>query len=182
MMNLNPAQHSRARHVRAVAGALAILCGTTGCARGAASASSGGPPGMPRPATVSAGRGTPGTAFTHWMGDVVRGDFAAACRDMGSPSACTSRSPKALAAFRALHGNFTADGIAPRAAITVAHVHVTGTRATIDGTNIHIAGTTLTSLMVKHSTGLKRGQLSISFELSRSHNAWYVTSMNLNVG
>jgi hypothetical protein len=35
--------------------------------------------------------------------------------------------------------------------------------------------------MVAHSTGVKPGQFSISFELSRISGAWYVTGLNMDI-
>jgi hypothetical protein len=85
------------------------------------------------------------------------------------------------ATFAALHSNFVTDGITPNTPISVPTAHVTGTNATVSGSDIHLSGTTLDSLMAAHSTGVKQGQLSIQFQLSRVDGRWYVTGMNMNV-
>jgi hypothetical protein len=85
------------------------------------------------------------------------------------------------ASFNALHGNFVIDGIKPSTAISIPAAHVTGTNATIAGRNIHLSGTTLRSIMAAHSTGIKPGQFTVVFTLSRIDGAWYVTNMNMNV-
>ena len=75
----------------------------------------------------------------------------------------------------------TTDGITPSSAIKVVSAPSAGTSQTVSGTEIQVSGTTLTDLMVAHSTGVKPGQLSISFTLSRLGGGWYVTDMNMNV-
>jgi hypothetical protein len=90
-------------------------------------------------------------------------------------------SAKGTSTFTALHTNFVTDGIRSGTPISVAAAHVAGTNATVNGSDIRVSGTTLESLMVAHSTGVKPGQLTIAFELSRIDGAWYVTNMNMNV-
>jgi hypothetical protein len=85
------------------------------------------------------------------------------------------------ATFDALHGNFVTDGITPGTPVSVPAAQVTGTTATVNGTDIHLSGTTLASLMAAHSTGVKPGQLAIQFRLSRLSGCWYVTGMTMNV-
>ncbi|MGF7233941.1 MAG: hypothetical protein ACQSGP_03130 [Frankia sp.] len=90
-------------------------------------------------------------------------------------------SAKATTTFTALHSNFVTDGIRPNTPISVAAPHVTGTSATVSGSDVHVAGTTLDSLIVAHSTGVKQGQLATAFTLSRIDGAWYVTDMNMTI-
>jgi hypothetical protein len=131
-------------------------------------------------------RGTPAEALADFIHQVAAGHRSASCQDMAAPTqssylaACMSAAAKN--SFNALHGNFVIDGIKPGTAIRVTGPHVTGTHATISASDIHVAGTTLLMLMVKHSTGIKPGQFSLSFGLSRVDGAWYVTTMNMNVG
>jgi hypothetical protein len=206
---VRPAAGSRA--IRGAAGVFAILSCATACAGGASTAASGQssspspaaslsqPPSAapatsvsPAPGTgATVDRSTAGAALTDWMRQVVRGDYAAACQDMGDTtstsaqpvpySAVTCSSSSAKTTLAALHGNFTTDGITPSSDIKVVSAPSTGTSETVSGTEIQVSGTTLTDLMVAHSTGVKPGQLSISFVLSRLSGAWYVTDMNMNV-
>ncbi len=184
---------SRIRALRPLAGALATLFCASACASGATSTASSGSS-RPTPSTAAAvNRSTPGAVLTHWLQQVVRGDYGRACQDMGgassstaapapySAAACASTSSGSASTLTHLHGNFTVDGITPRSPITVATAHVRGTSATVSGTDIHVSGTTLTSLIVAHSTGVKPGQFSISFKLSRISGAWYVTGMNMGI-
>jgi hypothetical protein len=96
-----------------------------------------------------------------------------------SASACLSGS--AHTTLTSLHGNFRIDGLTRSSVITVGPVRATGNKATVNGTGIHVDGSDLTALMLKHSTGLKPGQLALSFSLSRVHGSWYVAGMNLSV-
>jgi hypothetical protein len=116
---------------------------------------------------------------------VVHGSYGAACQDMGaaliSKNARVCMSSAGLNTLTHMHQNFTIDGLTPRSSITVTAARVKGTTATVDGTDIHVSGTTLTSLMVAHSTGVKPGQFSISFLLSRIRGGWYVTNMNMSL-
>jgi hypothetical protein len=181
---------SRIRALRPLAGALATLFCASACASGATSTASNGSS-TPAPGTAAVNRSTPGAVLTHWLQQVVRGDYGRACQDMRrassstaasapySAAACAARSSDSGSVLTHLHGNFTVDGITPRSSITVATAHVTGTSATVGGTDIYVSGTTLTSLIVAHSTGVKPGQFSISFKLSRIRGAWYVTGMNM---
>jgi hypothetical protein len=126
------------------------------------------------------------------MQQVVRGDYPAACLDMAggtsssasptpySTTTCTSKSAGAATTLTHLHDNFTIDGITPQSSITVANTQTGGTTATIDGKDVQVSGTTLTGLMIAHSTGVKPGQFTISFTLSRFSGAWYVTNLNMN--
>jgi hypothetical protein len=118
---------------------------------------------------------------------VAVGDRSAACQDMREPGLSAQRSAAACmsaagaATFTSLHGNFVADGITPTTPISVAVAQVSGASAMVSGSHVRVSGTTLDSLMATHSTGVKPGQLSIVFELSRIDGAWYVTGMNMNV-
>jgi hypothetical protein len=136
------------------------------------------------PTASAASRSTPGAALTNWIHHVAAGDRRGACDDMAARSsqmaACMSAA--GMATFTSLHGNFVADGIRSSTPIRVTGAHVTGPNATISSSEIRVAGTTLHTLMLKHSTGIKPGQFSLSFGLSRVGGAWYVTTMNMNVG
>jgi hypothetical protein len=135
-------------------------------------------------ATAAAGRGTPGAALASWIHQVAAGNRSASCRDMAAPgpssSMATCMSAKGTASFDALHSNFVIDGIKPSTPISVAAARVTGTKATISGSDVRVSGTAMDTLMAEHSTGIKPGQLTLSFDLSRVDGAWYVTGMNMN--
>lgn len=178
--------HSRKRlghrACQSLAGGLAILCCVSACASGAP------------PTGAAAGRSTPAGAFSQWLRHVVKGDYPAACQDMAGATSrtstatvpytardCTAKAATADLELTALHKNFADDGITPQTPITVSKTHVTGNSATISGSEIHVSGTTLASLMARHSTGVKPGQLTLSFQLLRRHSAWYVTNINMAV-
>jgi hypothetical protein len=137
--------------------------------------------------TAANGLSTPGAALVNWIHQVAAGNRSAYCQDtreqgltaQQSSAACMSATGKAT--FNDLHGNFAIDGIKPSTPISVSAAHVTGTNATVAGRDIHLSGTTLKSIMAAHSTGLKPGQLTIQFQLSRVDGAWYVTGVNMNV-
>jgi hypothetical protein len=136
--------------------------------------------------TAMASRSTPGAVLADWLHQVVAGDYQAACRDMiepnGTPAAASAcLSGTAHTTLTSLHGNFKIDGLTRSSVITVGPVHVTGNKATVNGTGIHVDGSNLTALMLKHSTGIKPGQLALSFDMSRVRGSWYVAGMNLSV-
>jgi hypothetical protein len=165
----------RSHAPRAFAAALAILLCASACANGTASGTG---------AAVS--RSTPGAALTDWLRQVVRGDYRAACHDTATTPASAPTSARGCASWsrlmHSLHENFTVDRITPQSPITIVAAHVRGTSATISGTRIRVSGTTLTSLMIKHSTGVNPSQFSISFPLSRVRGAWYVAGLKMNIG
>jgi hypothetical protein len=178
-------------HVRCLlACALAILCCASACDTGSAAS---GRSSNPAAGTGAVSRRTPATALEQWLKLVVRGDYHAACQDSVPPpgsihtpvpvpaNACSSKSSRELSVLTILHGNFSIDGITPRTPITVASTPARGAKAAVPGTDIHVSGTTLTALMVAHSTGLRPGELDLSFTLLRARGAWYVVGFNINV-
>lgn len=174
----NARQHSRLRATGLLAGALATVVGASACSPATAGASAGGD------------RSTPSASLTYWLRQVVAGHDTAACEDMTQPpkgtaaplpntaKACASKSNPSSEGVRVLHGNFTADGIRPGNSVKIGAVHFGGKFAGVKATDIHVGGSTLTSIMVKHSTGIKPGQLQLSFLLTRFHRAWYVAGVN----
>ena len=189
-----------ARSLAPTAGLLALVACASACASGSGSAAAAGSTASgiaqtagASPSTVSAsassaeaGQSDPGAAMTRWLQQVVRGDYAAVCADMGvaasaSPGPTPFSATTCASTLAHLHDNFTTDGLTPQTLITIGTVGASGGNATIDGTDIHVSGTTLTSLIVAHSTGVQPGQLSLSFKLSRIGTTWYVTDMNMNI-
>jgi hypothetical protein len=138
-------------------------------------------------------RSTPGAALTHWLQQVVRGNYPAACLDMAGGSSstaspapysaktCAATSTSAARTLTRLHDNFSIDGITPQSSITVGTTQATGTSATVDGKDIQVSGSSLTALMIAHGTNVQSGQFAISFILSRLSGAWYVTNLNMNI-
>lgn len=133
------------------------------------------------------GRKTPGAALADWMHQVTAGRRAAACQDMGSPGFSVQEtmafcmSAKARPGFTAEHRAFVTYGIRPSTPVSVA-AHVTGTKATASAKDVHLSGTTLYSLMMAHSTGVKPGQFTVTFQLARIQGNWYVSGMNMSGG
>jgi hypothetical protein len=141
-------------------------------------------------ATTSAGattnQSTPAGAMKLWLKQVLSGDYATQCAELATvASASPGPSPfptaECVSSLRDLAGNFTTDGLTPQTPVTISTVDQTGQTATIDGTAIHALGSTLTALMTAHSKGVAPGQLSLSFQLTRSNGTWYVAGFNLNV-
>jgi len=176
--------------------ALAAACCVSACGAGTTSTASGAPANSGAPASsatpaaqaaAAVSRSTPGAVLTDWLRQVAVGNRSAACKDMREPGLSAQRSAAACISaagattFTALHGNFVIDGIRSSTPISVAAAHVTGTNATVSGSDIHVSATTLDSLMAAHSTGVKPGQITLAFDLSRIDGAWYVTGMNMNV-
>lgn len=194
----------RARPLAPLMAAVAVGCGVSACGSGASTTAAGATASSSQPAspgTASASGAladqnrdsaavrpaTPGAALAYWIHQVAAGHRRAACGDMTEPGYSVQRSlaicmsATATAGFNALHDNFVTDGVGPGTPITVAAVHVNGTSAAVSGSQVRVSGTTLDSLIVAHSAGLKSGQLDISFEFSRVDGAWYVTGWNMNV-
>jgi hypothetical protein len=162
-------------------------CGGASAPTGSGTPASSGPPSGQGQGTAAVGHGTPGAALADWIRQVAAGNRSAACQDMRVPglsarsSSAACLSAKGSTTFTALHGNFVTDGIKPGTPISVAAAHITGTNATVSGGDIHVSGTTLDSLMAAHSTGVKPGQVTIAFDLSRIDGDWYLTGMNMDV-
>jgi len=149
-------------------------CGTATTASTSSSApSSPGTPASQGQSAAAAGNSTPGAALTNWMHAVAVGDRSGACKDMAAQSSqmTTCMSAAGTNTFTSLHGNFATDGIKSSTPIQVTGGHVTGTTATISGSQVRVSGTMLDTLMTAHSTGIKPGQLRLSFDLSRVANA-----------
>jgi len=188
-----------ARGVALTTGLLTTVLCASGCASGSGSAAAAGstaseiaqttgasPSVGASAASAPAAQGSPSAAMTRWLQQVVRGDYAAVCRDMGvvagaTPGPTPFSATTCASTLTHLHDNFATDGLTPQSPITIGTVGTSGDSATIDGTDVHVSGTTLTSLMVAHSTGVQPGQFSISFKLSRIGTTWYVTDMNMNI-
>jgi hypothetical protein len=137
--------------------------------------------------SASNDQATPASALTHYLSQIVNGDYSAICSQMQSvassmPTPTSVPSSECISGVTSFHQNFVTDGLTPASTFTVDGVKSTGKTVTINGKDIHVAGTTLTALMVAHSTGIQSGQLDISFELSQIDGSWYVTNMNMNVG
>lgn len=136
--------------------------------------------------TTTAGLSTPGAVLSDWMHKVAAGDRGAACKDMGQPGLSPERSTAmcmsaaGAGTFDSLHSAFASYGIKPGTPISVDGAKVEGTTTTVSGSQIHVAGKALDSLMLAHSTGVQSGQISISFQLSRINRSWYVTGMDFN--
>jgi hypothetical protein len=130
-------------------------------------------------------RASPGSVLADWVHQVASGDHKAACQDMRQPglSAASSQtecvSSQGQVTLNALHANFTTDGIKSTTPIS-AVAHIAGTNATVSGSDVNVAGTTLNSLILAHSTGVTSGSLAIGFDLTRIDGDWYVTNMNMN--
>ena len=134
------------------------------------------------------GRKTPGAALTDWIHQMAAGRRTAACQDMGRPgfsgqqSMAICMSAKAKPEFTAEHRAFATYGIRPSTPVSVVAAHVTGTKAIASAKDVHVSGTTLYSLMMAHSTGVKPGQFTVTFQLARIQGNWYVSGMNIGGG
>jgi len=137
--------------------------------------------------STSAGQGTPAAALTHQLQQIVNGDYTAICQEdsmiaAAMPTPTSIPTSVCVSTLTDLHKNFATDGLTTNSTFTIDPVKASGDSATISGTNVHVAGSTLTALMTAHSTGVQSGQLDISFVMSRISGAWYVTNMNMNLG
>jgi hypothetical protein len=137
--------------------------------------------------SASADQATPAAALIEQLQQIVNGDYSAVCQQMGKiaaamPTPTSIPSSTCISTLTDLHENFATDGLTKNSTFTVDPVKATGDNATISGTNVHVAGSTLTALMIAHSTGVQSGQFDISFQVQRISGAWYVTNMNMNLG
>lgn len=191
------------RPLAPLASALAAVCCVSACGGGTASGAHAKPP-APRasspapsasasssgqPGGGSAGGGTtPGAALADYIRQVAAGHRQAACQDMGVPGFSVQRSmtlcmsARGKSWFTSLHHVFVSNGVKPGAPVSVPGVHATGTKATASATDIHVSGTTLYSLLMAHSSGVKPGQFTLTFPLSRINGTWYVSGMNIHLG
>lgn len=196
--------HAKERKHRSLApliAAVAVGYCVSACGGGTAATDSGTPPASGQPAspgtssasamptdqsqgaTTGVGSRTPGAALTHWIRQVAAGNRSAACQAMREPGISAQRatarcmSPAGASTFKALHNLF--GGIRPNAPIIVSAVQVQGASATVASSHVRVSRTPLDSLMAARGSGVKPGQLSIIFKLSRMEGAWYVSDMKL---
>jgi len=181
-----------------LAGALAAGCCVAACASGAAStaaitattsATAADQTSSPAASTADL-HGSPRTVLADWLHQIVVGDYKAACADMADTSEKAATGPRAAAAcaaskavttLSALHSNFTVDGLKAATPISVTSAQVTGAQATVSGTEVNASGTTLSSLMIAHGTGVTAKSFAISFKLSKLDGGWYVTDLNMDI-
>jgi hypothetical protein len=184
-----PRQHSRLRAAGLLAAALAAVAGASACSISLSSAASG----VSNRTATGVDRSTPSASLAYWLGQVAAGNSAAACEDMAQPlkgstapppntaKACASKSNPSVEGVGVLHANFTADKIRPGDSFKIGTVHFAEKVAGVKATDIRVNGSTLASIMLKHSTGIKPGQLKVSFLLTRFHGAWYVAVVNFGI-
>ena len=137
--------------------------------------------------STSAGQATPAAALTQQLRQIMNGDYTAICQEdsmiaAAMPTPTSIPTSVCVSTLTDLHKNFATDGLTTNSTFTIDPVKASGDSATISGTNVHVAGSTLTALMTAHSTGVQSGQFDISFVMSRISGAWYVTNMNMNLG
>jgi hypothetical protein len=180
-----------------LAGALAAGCCVAACTSGAAStaattatSSATAADQASSPAASTADRhGSPRTVLADWLHQIVVADYKAACADMadtsekaatgpGATAACTA---KAVTTLSSLHENFTVDGLKAATPISVTSAQVTGAKATVSGTQVRAKGSTLSSLIIAHSTGVTSKSFALSFKLSKVDGGWYVTNLDMNI-
>jgi hypothetical protein len=178
-------RHSRLRAAGLLAGALATVAGVSACSISLSPASNRTGAGVDR--------STPSASLAYWLGQVTAGNSAAACADMTQPpkgstapppntaKACASKSNPSVEGVGVLHANFTADKIRPGDSFKIGTVHFAEQVAGVKATDIRVNGATLASIMVKHATGIKPGDLQVSFLLTRFHGAWYVAVVNFGI-
>jgi hypothetical protein len=129
---------------------------------------------------------TPAAVVADWIHQVAGGNLAAACRDELDPGQLAGRlgaqckSAEVKKYFSFYHSNFASRGVKPSTPVSVTATHVTGSHASISGSDIRIGRTSLDAL-IADAPGLKPGELIWTFELSRINGAWYVPGSELSV-
>lgn len=156
---------------------------TTGSGTYSAHASASTPATQDR---ATASRRTPGAALANYVRDTAVGNRSAACEDAGAATVSGGMKecmgPAGTPAWNSLHKDFASFGIGPGTPIRVTVPHFTGESVTISAGDVRVAGTTLLVLILRHSTGIKPGQFSMSWVMERIDGAWYATNMNMNLG
>jgi hypothetical protein len=158
----------------------------------ASSASAAGGSGSGAAGAAAPDRTGPAPVLAGWLHQLVVADYHAACRDMGEPASAGTTaspaptpgacpSPDTVTALRSFHGNFVADGLKPGSRFTVTAPSGSGRTVTVNGTRVTVAGSSLTALMTAHGTGVRPGELRVSFTLSAIGGRWYVSDLNLDV-
>jgi hypothetical protein len=133
---------------------------------------------------VVAAHSTPAAIVSDWIHQVASGNFEGYCQAEADPAERAGRdgvckSDQAKKALDAYHGNFVIDGIKPRSPIRVTAARVTGSNATVSGSDVRVGTGSLDSLVTAHSTGIKPGQLTWTFKLKRINGAWYVRAVDI---
>ena len=168
-------------------GACSSTAGSTSVSTSTSSTTSTTPAATSSGSSTSAGQATPAAALTQQLQQIVNGDYTAICQEdsmvaAAMPTPTSIPTSACVSTLTELHQNFATDGLTKDSTFTIDPVKASGDSATISGTNVHVAGSTLTALMIAHSTGVQSGQFDISFVVSRISGAWYVTNMNMNLG
>jgi hypothetical protein len=134
-------------------------------------------------AAASSSRRTPAAALTNYLRQTAEGKRLNACEDATPVSSRVAEcmSSAGTPGFNSLHESF-ALFIKFSTPISVTCPRVTGTSVTISASSVRIAGTSMVTLILKHSTGIKADQFSMSWDLERVGGSWYVANMNMNVG
>ena len=168
-------------------GACSSTAGSTSVSTSTSSTTSTTPAATSSTSSTSAGQATPAAALTQQLRQIMNGDYTAICQEdsmvaAAMPTPTSIPTSACVSTLTELHQNFATDGLTKNSTFTIDPVKASGDSATISGTNVHVAGSTLTALMIAHSTGVQSGQFDISFVVSRISGAWYVTNMNMNLG
>lgn len=168
-------------------GACSSTASSTSVSTSTSSTTSTTPAATSSASSTSAGQATPAAALTQQLRQIMNGDYTAICQEdsmiaAAMPTPTSIPTSACVSTLTELHQNFATDGLTKNSTFTIDPVKASGDSATISGTNVHVAGSTLTALMIAHSTGVQSGQFDISFVVSRISGAWYVTNMNMNLG
>ena len=168
-------------------GACSSTASSTSASTSTSSTTSTTPAATSSASSTSAGQATPAAALTQQLRQIMNGDYTAICQEdsmiaAAMPTPTSIPTSVCVSTLTDLHKNFATDGLTTNSTFTIDPVKASGDSATISGTNVHVAGSTLTALMTAHSTGVQSGQFDISFVMSRISGAWYVTNMNMNLG
>lgn len=168
-------------------GACSSTASSTSVSTSTSSTTSTTPAATSSTSSTSAGQATPAAALTQQLRQIMNGDYTAICQEdsmiaAAMPTPTSIPTSACVSTLTELHQNFATDGLTKNSTFTIDPVKASGDSATISGTNVHVAGSTLTALMIAHSTGVQSGQFDISFVVSRISGAWYVTNMNMNLG
>ncbi|WP_244180054.1 hypothetical protein [Amycolatopsis pretoriensis] len=127
---------------------------------------------------------TPEAAVTGWVTQILKEDYAAACRSSAAgtpdPEKLCASDGKAVKTLGKLHEAWAKPGVDTGAAVETERVEVTGDTATAPDTSIKIGGKSLRELELVGSSG-DTSSFRLTLKLTKKDGAWYVSDFELAV-
>jgi hypothetical protein len=182
----------------------ALALGLTACNSKTGVASGAAPPVSPAPSEAavpppssarenteaSSGGRTPGLAVTNWVTQILKEDYAEACRssavvapqDVPDPAKLCASDGDAVSVMKQLHEAWAKPGVPlpPEVGVEVDNVDVQGDSASVPDTSIKVGDKTLRDLELIGSSG-DTSSFQLTLQVMKKDDTWYVGNMDMKV-